>query len=124
MNDEDEICKDMVRIEIDGNIVNIEQGSTVLQAAKQNGVYIPSLCDYSGLLPYGSCRLCGVIVEGKKGYLPSCSLYAESGMKIKTFSDELFSLKKTLMELYLSDHPNDCLTCSKNGICELQSLSS
>ncbi len=124
MNDENEICKDRVKIEIDGNIVNTEQGSTVLQAAKQNGIYIPSLCDYSGLLPYGSCRVCGVIVEGKKGYLPSCSLYAESGMKIKTFSDELFSYKKTLMELYLSDHPNDCLTCFKNGICELQTAAS
>ncbi|MHB1546982.1 MAG: formate dehydrogenase subunit alpha [bacterium] len=113
-----------VKIEIDGNNVNVKPGYTVLQAAKQSGIYIPSLCDYAGLLPYGSCRLCGVIVEGKKGYLPSCSLYVESGMKIKTFSDELFSLKKTLMELYLSDHPNDCLTCSKNGICELQTAAS
>ncbi len=124
MSVEYEKFRENIKIEIDGNIVNAEPGITVLQAAKQNGIYIPSLCDYKGLLPYGSCRLCGVIVEGKKGYLPSCSLYAESGMKIKTVSDELFSLKKTLMELYLSDHPNDCLTCFKNGICELQTAAS
>lgn len=113
-----------VEIEIDGKVINAETGSTALQAAKQNGIYIPSLCDYKGLAPYGSCRLCGVIVEGKKGYRSSCSLYVEQGMKIKTVSDELFDLKKTLMELYLSDHPNDCLTCFKNGICELQTAAS
>ena len=124
MNGEKENDSEKITIEIDGNIVNVDKGVTVLQAARQNGIYIPALCDYKDLIPYGSCRLCGVIAEGRKGYLPSCSLYAESGMKIKTVSDELFSLKKTLMELYLSDHPNDCLTCSKNGICELQSAAS
>ncbi len=124
MQNESLISNDHIKIEIDGNIVNSVHGNTVLQIAKQNGIYIPSLCDYKGLIPFGSCRLCGVIVEGKKGYIPSCSLNAEDGMKIKTVSDELFSLKKTLIELYLSDHPNDCLTCFKNGMCELQTAAS
>jgi formate dehydrogenase major subunit len=124
MKIESGISGNRVQISIDGKIIHAEAGSTVLQAAKQNGIYIPSLCDYKGLLPYGSCRLCSVIAEGKKGYLSSCSLYVENGMKIKTVSDELFSLKKTLMELYLSDHPNDCLTCLKNGMCELQGAAS
>ena len=116
--------QEKITIEIDGKTFKADKGITVLRAAKQNGIYIPALCDYKDLLPYGSCRLCGVIVEGKKGYFSSCSLYAEDGMKIKTVSDELFSLKKTLMELYLSAHPNDCLTCFKSGLCELQTAAS
>ncbi|MDA8157918.1 MAG: 2Fe-2S iron-sulfur cluster-binding protein, partial [Deltaproteobacteria bacterium] len=92
MNGEKENDSEKITIEIDGNIFNVDKGVTVLQAARQNGIYIPALCDYKDLIPYGSCRLCGVIAEGRKGYLPSCSLYAESGMKIKTVSDELFSL--------------------------------
>lgn len=124
MNGEKENFTEKITIEIDGKTVIADKGITVLRAARQNGIYIPALCDYKDLLPYGSCRLCGVIVEERKGYLPACSLYAENGMKIKTVSDELFSLKKTLMELYLSDHPNDCLTCLKNGICELQTAAS
>ena len=124
MNGEKQNDPEKITIEIDGKTVKADKGITVLRAAKQNGVYIPALCDYKDLLPYGSCRLCGVIVEGRKGYFASCSLYAEEGIKIKTVSDELFSLKKTLMELYLSDHPNDCLTCFKNGLCELQKAAS
>ena len=115
MNGEKENNLEIITIEIDGKTVKAEKGTTVLRAAKQNGIYIPALCDYKDLLPFGSCRLCGVILEDRKGYFASCSLYVEEGMKIKTVSDELFSLKKTLMELYMSDHPNDCLTCFKNG---------
>lgn len=111
-------------ISIDGRILSFTDGETILQISKRNNIYIPSLCNYDGLPPNSSCRLCGVIVHGKNGFHSSCSLKAEQGMKIETVSEELFSLKKTLIEMYLSDHPNDCLTCSKNGICELQTVAS
>lgn len=111
-----------IEIEIDGKRMKAKEGSTILTAAKGQGIFIPSLCAYIWLKPYGACRLCAVLVEGKNGYAFACSTNVESGMKIKTYSERLFSMKKTLMELYLSDHPNDCLTCSKDGICELQDV--
>ncbi len=111
-------------MEIDGKIIKAVEGDTVLSAAKKGGIFIPSLCNYGGgrggLKPYGACRICAVIAEGRRGYIFACSEKAENGMIIKTFSEKLFSMKRTLIELYLSDHPNDCLICSKNGICELQ----
>ncbi len=109
-----------VNIEIDGKNLTAYENTTILNAAKDAGIIIPSLCASKELLPYGACRLCAVEMIGKKGYVYACSVYASNGMKIKTYSNKLFSLKRTLMELYLSDHPNDCLTCSKNLICDLQ----
>ena len=89
MNGEKQNDPEKITIEIDGKTVKADKGITVFRVAKQNGVYIPALCDYKDLLPYGSCRLCGVIVEGRKGYFASCSLYTEDGIKIKTVSDEV-----------------------------------
>jgi formate dehydrogenase major subunit len=113
-----------IEIEIDGKKIKVEEGDTILSAAKKHGIFIPSLCDYGGggLKPYGACRLCAVLIKGQKGYAFACSANIYSGMEITTYSEKLFSMKKTLMELYLSDHPNDCLICSKNGICELQDV--
>ena len=110
----------MITIEIDGNIIDAEEGAILLDAANKAGIAIPSLCASKNLLPYGACRMCAVEAEGKKGYIYACSTHIVEGMKIKTYSEKLFALKRTLIELYLSDHPNDCLTCPQNLDCELQ----
>ncbi|MHB1646028.1 MAG: formate dehydrogenase subunit delta [bacterium] len=114
----------MISIEVDGQKIIAKEGMTLLDAAAEAGIIIPSLCASKNLLPYGACRMCAVETEGKKGYIYACSAYVSEGMKIKTISEKLFSLKRTLMELYLSDHPNDCLTCPKNLDCELQKWAS
>jgi formate dehydrogenase major subunit len=82
----------------------------------------PSLCATDSLEPFGSCRLCLVEVEGRKGYPASCTTPVEAGMKVRTQSPKLQELRKGVMELYISDHPLDCLTCSANGNCELQDM--
>ncbi|MCL5673101.1 MAG: formate dehydrogenase subunit delta [Deltaproteobacteria bacterium] len=114
----------MVSIEVDGQKIIAKEGMTLLDAAAEAGIIIPSLCASKNLLPYGACRICAVEMEGKKGYVYACSAYVSEGMKIKTYTEKLFSLKRTLMELYLSDHPNDCLTCPQNLDCELQKWAS
>ncbi|MHB1679141.1 MAG: formate dehydrogenase subunit delta [bacterium] len=114
----------MISIEVDGKKIIAKEGTTLLDAAAEAGIIIPSLCASKNLLPYGACRMCAVETESKKGYIYACSAFVSEGMKIKTISDKLFSLKRTLMELYLSDHPNDCLTCPQNLDCELQKWAS
>ncbi len=114
----------MISIEVDGQKIIAKEGITLLDAAAGAGIIIPSLCASKNLLPYGACRMCAVETEGKKGYIYACSAYVSEGMKIKTISEKLFSLKRTLIELYLSDHPNDCLTCPQNLDCELQKWAS
>jgi ferredoxin len=83
---------------------------------------IPKLCDSEGLKPFGSCRLCLVEIEGRRGYPSSCTTPAEAGMKVRTQSPQLAKLRRNVMELYISDHPLDCLTCAANGDCELQDM--
>jgi formate dehydrogenase major subunit len=93
-----------------------------MRAAMDGGTKIPKLCATDSLEPFGSCRLCLVEVEGRKGYPASCTTPAEPGMKVRTQSPRLQELRKGVMELYISDHPLDCLTCSANGDCELQDM--
>jgi len=104
---------DSVKVEIDG---------LILRAARESGVDIPKLCATDSLKPFGSCRMCLVEVEGRKGFPASCTTPVEAGMKIKTQTKSLASLRRNVMELYISDHPLDCLTCSANGDCELQDV--
>lgn len=107
---------------IDGVEVTVPEGTSVMRAAAMCGVNIPRLCATDSLEPFGSCRLCLVEIEGRKGYPASCTTPVEPGMKVRTQSTKLQTLRKGVMELYISDHPLDCLTCSANGNCELQDM--
>lgn len=111
-----------VTLEIDGQPVTVPQGTSLMRAAVDAGVQVPKLCATDSLEPFGSCRLCLVEIEGRKGFPASCTTPAEAGMKVRTQSPKLQKLRKGVMELYISDHPLDCLTCSANGNCELQDM--
>ncbi len=113
---------DDVTVEIDGMPVTVNAGTSIMRAARENGVAVPKLCATDNLKAFGSCRLCLVEIEGRKGYPASCTTPVEDGMKIRTQSPALADLRRNVMELYISDHPLDCLTCSANGDCELQDM--
>ncbi|MFM1873140.1 MAG: hypothetical protein RL398_2562, partial [Planctomycetota bacterium] len=112
----------MVTVEIDGKPVAVPAGTSVMRAAAEAGVKVPKLCATDSLEAFGSCRLCVVEVEGRRGYPASCTTPCEPGMKVKTQSKKLAELRRGVMELYISDHPLDCLTCPANGNCELQDM--
>ncbi len=109
-------------LEIDGVSVTVPAGTSLMRAAAEAGVMIPKLCATDCLEAFGSCRLCLVEIEGRRGYPASCTTPAEAGMKVRTQSPKLAELRRNVMELYISDHPLDCLTCSANGNCELQTM--
>jgi len=111
-----------VTLEINGRQVQAQAGATILEAARQAGVRIPTLCHLSGLFPSGACRMCIVEVEGRPGLIPSCAYPVEEGLKISTRGPRVLNARKTIIELLLASHPFDCLTCSRNLRCELQSL--
>ena len=100
----------------------MQSGISILRAAREFGVDVPKLCANSNLRPFGSCRLCLVEVEGQKGYPAACSTPVRDGMQIRTQTEALARLRRNVMELYISDHPLDCLTCAANGDCELQDM--
>lgn len=110
-------------IEVNNNILTANQGDTILDALNQNGLSVPTLCHMKGLLPTGACRMCVVEVEGRKNLVTACSEPVLDGMKIKTHSGRVIESRKTIVELLLSNHPDDCLYCERNGSCELQDLS-
>ena len=118
----DSASDDTVTLEIDGRSLTTAAGNTVLRAAREAGIDIPKLCASDNLKPFGSCRLCVVEVDGRKGYPASCTTPVEPGMRVRTQTDAVASLRRNVMELYISDHPLDCLTCSANGDCELQDM--
>ncbi|MCK9452281.1 MAG: NADH-dependent [FeFe] hydrogenase, group A6 [Bacteroidales bacterium] len=109
-------------IEVNNNILTANQGDTILDALNQNGLSVPTLCHMKGLLPTGACRMCVVEVEGRKNLVTACSEPVLDGMKIKTHSGRVIESRKTIVELLLSNHPDDCLYCERNGSCELQDL--
>ena len=111
-----------IKIEINNIPVEVEKGTTILNAAKEIGIKIPTLCYLDGLQNPGSCRLCVVEVEGAATLLPACITEATEGMKIKTNSKRVRSARKVLLELILSSHPWECNTCDRNQDCELQTL--
>ncbi len=112
----------LVKLEIDGVTVRVPAGTSVLRAASLNGIGIPKLCATDTLEAFGSCRLCLVQVEGMRGYPASCTTPVGEGMKVTTQSAKLAEIRRGVMELYISDHPLDCLTCPANGHCELQDM--
>ena len=111
-----------ISLEIDGEMITVQAGTSLMRAAVEAGIQVPKLCATDSLEPFGSCRLCLVEIEGRKGFPASCTTPAEAGMKVRTQSPKLQELRKGVMELYISDHPLDCLTCSANGNCELQDM--
>ena len=111
-----------VTLEIDGFRVTVPEGTSVMRAASTIGIDIPKLCATDSLEAFGSCRLCVVQVEGGRGYPASCTTPVQEGMKVQTQNDKLAQIRRGVMELYISDHPLDCLTCSANGNCELQDM--
>ena len=116
------VSEKTVTLTIDGVSVSVPAGTSVMAAAMSMGTKIPKLCATDSLEPFGSCRLCLVEIEGRRGTPASCTTPAEEGMIVRTQSDTLHTLRKGVMELYISDHPLDCLTCSANGDCELQDM--
>jgi formate dehydrogenase major subunit len=116
------VSEQMVTLEIDGVRVIVPAGTSVMRAATSIDRHIPKLCATDTLEAFGSCRLCLVEIEGRKGYPASCTTLVEPGMKVHTQSEKLAKLRRGTMELYISDHPLDCLTCPANGNCELQEM--
>jgi formate dehydrogenase alpha subunit len=113
---------EQISVEIDGTKVTGPKGSTILDMAKAGGIDIPTLCYDPRLTPYGACRLCLVEVVGARGLLPACYAEATDGMVVSTRTEQLERIRKTLVELLVSDHPMECQGCSKSGRCELQKL--
>jgi formate dehydrogenase major subunit len=111
-----------VTLEIDGYSVTVPKGTSIMRAAKKAGIGIPKLCATDMVDAFGSCRLCLVEIEGRKGTPSSCTALAEEGLVVRTQTDRLARLRRGVMELYISDHPLDCLTCPTNGDCELQDM--
>src|SRR4051812_32637192 len=111
-----------VRVEIDGIPVTVPEGTSVMRASALAGVSVPKLCATDTLKAFGSCRLCLVEIEGRKGYPASCTTTVAPGMKVKTQSDKLTSLRRGVLDLYISDHPLECETCPANNHCELQNM--
>jgi formate dehydrogenase major subunit len=111
-----------VNLIIDGVSVSVPEGTSVMHAASLSGVTVPKLCATDSLEPFGSCRLCLVEIEGRRGYPASCTTPVAEGIKVHTQTPKLADIRRGVMELYISDHPLDCLTCATNGDCELQDM--
>ncbi|MEY3106514.1 MAG: hypothetical protein RIT35_680 [Pseudomonadota bacterium] len=112
----------LVTLEIDGFKVTVPEGTSIMRAAATIGIDIPKLCATDSIEPFGSCRLCVVQIEGGRGMPASCTTPAAEGIKVVTQNQKLAEVRRGVMELYISDHPLDCLTCSANGDCELQDM--
>jgi formate dehydrogenase major subunit len=111
-----------IHVEIDGLAVTVPEGTSVMHAAALAGIDVPKLCATDSLAAFGSCRLCLVEIDGRRGTPASCTTPVEAGMKVSTQTPRLEKLRRGVMELYISDHPLDCLTCAANGDCELQDM--
>ena len=111
-----------VHLRINGQSVEAKSGDSIMRAALTAGIPIPKLCATDSLDAFGSCRLCLVEVSGRKGFVSSCTEPVSEGLCVTTQNDELAKLRRGVMELYISDHPLDCLTCADNGDCELQDV--
>jgi formate dehydrogenase major subunit len=116
------ISEKLVSLEIDGVEITVPEGTSVMRAAALADINIPKLCASDNLESFGSCRLCAVEIEGRRGTPASCTTTVDVGMKVTTQNGKLAKLRRNIMELYISDHPLDCLTCPANGDCELQDM--
>ncbi|MFP4405932.1 formate dehydrogenase subunit alpha [Rhodosalinus sp.] len=111
-----------VTLSVDGIAVTVPEGTSVMRAAAEAGIKVPKLCATDSLEAFGSCRLCVVEIEGRRGTPASCTTPVTEGMVVRTQTEKVAKLRRGVMELYISDHPLDCLTCSANGDCELQDM--
>jgi formate dehydrogenase major subunit len=114
------VSAETITLTIDGVQLGVPAGTSVMRAAAQAGIKVPKLCATDSLESFGSCRVCLVEIEGRVGYPASCTTPVEQGMNVKTQTPALAGLRRNVMELTISDHPLDCLTCPTNGDCELQ----
>src|SRR3981081_2021139 len=112
----------LVPLSIDGCEVTVPAGTSVMRAAALAGTKVPKLCATEQLEAFGSCRLCLVQIEGMKGLPASCTTPVAQGMRVTTQNKQIADVRRGVMELYISDHPLDCLTCPANGHCELQDM--
>ncbi len=111
-----------VTLKIDGVQVTVPEGTSVMRAAAEAGIAVPKLCATDSVEAFGSCRLCVVEIAGRRGTPASCTTPVAEGMEVRTGSDRVRRVRRGVMELYISDHPLDCLTCAANGDCELQDM--
>ncbi|MBT8054459.1 MAG: (2Fe-2S)-binding protein, partial [Gammaproteobacteria bacterium] len=111
-----------VSLVIDGNAITVPEGSSVMRAAALAGAKVPRLCATDSMDAFGSCRVCLVEIEGRKGFPASCTTKVEADMVVHTQSEPLDELRRNVVELYVSDHPLECVSCSANGECELQDV--
>jgi len=111
-----------VKIEVNGRAIDAAQGEMLLHALRRAGITVPTLCNYEGLAPAGACRVCVVEVEGQRSLVPACAFPVSAGMKVKTQTDRVVDARRTIIELLLADHPDDCLFCERNGNCQLREL--
>lgn len=112
----------LVTLTIDDREITVPDGTSIMRASIMAGINVPKLCATDSLEPFGSCRLCVVEIEGRRGYPASCTTPVAEGLKVHTQTPKLADIRRGTMELYISDHPLDCLTCSANGDCELQDM--
>ncbi len=111
-----------VTLTIDDREISVPEGTSIMRASILAGINVPKLCATDSLEPFGSCRLCVVEIEGRRGYPASCTTPVAQGIKVRTQTAKLADIRRGTMELYISDHPLDCLTCATNGDCELQDM--
>jgi len=109
-------------LQIDGKDVSAREGQTILEVARENGAFIPSLCNLPGLTPVGACRLCLVEVKGQRKLLPACITAVQEGMEVVTDSERLAAYRRTVLELIFSERNHICAVCVSNGNCDLQAL--
>lgn len=114
--------KELVTLTIDAQEVKVEKGTTILQAAKQAGIDIPTLCFLKDINEVGDCRMCIVEVEGRRGFATSCIQTVEEGMSVHTNTQNVLEARHVILDLIISNHAKDCLTCTRSGNCELQNL--
>ena len=112
----------MMTFQMDNKTVEANEGETLLTVLRREGVHVPTLCYLEGLPPSGACRMCLVEVEGAPTLVPSCSYPAAAGIRVRTQSPKVLAARRMIIELLLANHPDDCLYCSRNGTCDLQSL--
>ena len=113
---------EMIKINIDGRDIEVEKGISVLAAARKASIDIPTLCFLKEINAAGDCRMCIVEIEGRRGLVPSCNTMVEEGMVIRTNTPEINEARRVILDLILSSHNRTCLTCVRNGNCELQTL--
>lgn len=116
--------EELVNITIDNQNISVPKGITILEAAKKAGIDIPTLCFLKDINEIGDCRMCVVKVEGRRGFATSCIQKVEEGMVIKTHTPEIIEARHVMLDLIISNHDKDCLTCTRMGNCELQALAS